>query len=626
MQHFDTETILKSTNLFWQYPVKTEEIFYEQNKQNPNYCGIPWATIIDKQINHIQLARIIIPYLKHKHYYTCCQHIKFRDIIKLFKLLGIKTIYSPHKIKNEDYINGIKIMPCPLYAVNIEDTSRNSYFKDKDYLNCERKLLYSFMGCIQADAIYLSDIRNKIFSIEHPNNTIIKNTHKWHFNSIVYSPLQNNKGTLNTDDKHKQDTEEYNKLLLHSRFSLCPSGTGPNSIRFWESLAVGCIPILLSDNLDLPYGFDWDNTIIQIKEHEYNTDKLLNILDSIHKDKEVQMRKKCIEIYSKLKSNYIGCKQNIIHYCCGSYHIGDFGGVARYDYQLSLIFPHRIFIKGPEQRNLVLKYCELMDNVLVITDNHLSCDIPNKYNVIIVHHGSALTHAERDNNWNKYWCDLCCNGQKKMLNYRDPNTTNIISVSQFCYDEFSKYFPKQYPLFGNNLILHTSELNSNIYKQKFNETPIIFGNFNSELKGSCIFQKLIEKNINIENLNIKYNPSKHKTYDDYNKEKQTYYINRDIFLQLSTCEGNAYATLDAFLCGNIVIATDVGLTYKDVPEDCYVKLDYKKVNDIDYIIEKIDYAWNNKKMLSANARQFFLNNCKFNNWKHKMYKLINNII
>ena len=37
-------------NLFWQYPVITEKTFYEQNKYNFNYLGLPWATIIDKKI------------------------------------------------------------------------------------------------------------------------------------------------------------------------------------------------------------------------------------------------------------------------------------------------------------------------------------------------------------------------------------------------------------------------------------------------------------------------------------------------------------------------------------------------------------------------------------------------
>ena len=37
--------------LFWQYPVITEKTFAIQNKGRPNFLGLPWATIIDKNIN-----------------------------------------------------------------------------------------------------------------------------------------------------------------------------------------------------------------------------------------------------------------------------------------------------------------------------------------------------------------------------------------------------------------------------------------------------------------------------------------------------------------------------------------------------------------------------------------------
>ena len=36
---------------------------------------------------------------------------------------------------------------------------------------------------------------------------------------------------------------------------------GPNSIRLWESLAVGAIPIILADTLELPKHKLWDKAI-----------------------------------------------------------------------------------------------------------------------------------------------------------------------------------------------------------------------------------------------------------------------------------------------------------------------------------------------------------------------------
>jgi hypothetical protein len=76
---------------------------------------------------------------------------------------------------------------------------------------------------------------------------------------------QNAQGTLNENDETKKRTNIYNDILIKSRYSLCPSGSGPNSIRFWESLAVGSIPVLLADTLDLPEYIDWENSVVIFK-------------------------------------------------------------------------------------------------------------------------------------------------------------------------------------------------------------------------------------------------------------------------------------------------------------------------------------------------------------------------
>ena len=45
---------------------------------------------------------------------------------------------------------------------------------------------------------------------------------------------------------------------------------------------------------------------------------------------------------------------NLISYCNGSWP--SIGGVARYDTQLKLIFPNRIFFKGPQEKDKMLNY------------------------------------------------------------------------------------------------------------------------------------------------------------------------------------------------------------------------------------------------------------------------------
>lgn len=297
--------------------------------------------------------------------------------------------------------------------------------------------------------------------------------------------------------------------------------------------------------------------------------------------------------------------------------------MARYDYQIKLAFPERVFFQGPQQKHELLEYLKLNSskNLLVITDNHLSCDIPNEYKCIIVHHGCAKTTAIKNPSWGEPWKSLCCEGQNKMLSYRNPNNTTIISISQACTDDFTKYYGKIYTLFKRYDILHSSELDEHIHKTQFNTNPIILGNWGhvkkglneiSILKNELKLFQFKQLNVRIINNNI----------DLFNKSKQTIYYNSDIFLQLSTSEGNSYATLDAMLCGMVVISTNVGLFYKDVPDDCFVKLDWTRINEVVYIQEKLEYAWKHKERLSKNARKWYLAHCRFTDWKQKMIDLV----
>lgn len=299
---FNTESILSHTGLFWQYPVITEKTFYHQNKNDISYIGLPWATIIDKRININDIIQVILPKLsKNVKYYTCCQHILFRKLIPIFKFLNICTVYSCHKTISEDKIQGVTIKPCPLYAVNILDNTRNTSISNVDYVNIPRKYLYSFQGAY-VKGVYMTDVRKRIFDMQHPPNCKISNIGNWYFEKIVYSNMQNKNENLNEDSNYMSRCEDYNQLLLNSRYSLCPSGSGPNSIRFWESLAVGSIPILLSDTLELPNNDDWDNAIIRVPEIDLS--EIPCILQNISFSRESEMRKKCIQLFEYYKDNY----------------------------------------------------------------------------------------------------------------------------------------------------------------------------------------------------------------------------------------------------------------------------------------------------------------------------------
>ena len=262
---------------------------------------------------------------------------------------------------------------------------------------------------------------------------------------------------------------------------------------------------------------------------------------------------------------------------------------------------------------------------MVITDNHLACDIPNDYDVLLVHHGCARRTDEVFQNWDPTWRNLCVNGQNKMLKYRNPEKTHIISISKDVYDCFTLYYGDEYKRFENTKILHTSELNESKYHDyatyKEHDKLQILGNWGGK-KGDIA--KLQDKLGHKYMFNqLKVHPSNFRNIQMYNDVKQIMYLQNDIFLQLSGSEGNSYATLDAILCGMVIVATPVGVFGGDVPEDCFVKIDIDRIYDAEYIEQKMQYAWKNRIELSDKIRTWYMSNCRFEDWKTQMYSLIN---
>ena len=81
--------------------------------------------------------------------------------------------------------------------------------------------------------------------------------------------------------------------------------------------------------------------------------------------------------------------------------------------------------------------------------------------------------------------------------------------------------------------------------------------------------------------------------------------------------------MDALLCGLPVVSTNVGLFYKDVPEDCFVKIEWNRKNDMKYVKEKLLYAWENKEEIGRKGREWYMKNCRMMDWKDNMWNIVN---
>jgi hypothetical protein len=58
----------------------------------------------------------------------------------------------------------------------------------------------------------------------------------------------------------------YDLSLAQSAFVLCPRGISPASVRFFETLRAGRVPVVISDQWQLPVGPDWEQFVVRIPE------------------------------------------------------------------------------------------------------------------------------------------------------------------------------------------------------------------------------------------------------------------------------------------------------------------------------------------------------------------------
>lgn len=259
-------------DLFRQDKVSTEQLAYElisqaELQKQIEYVAYPWAVLINQNLLHT------VPDLKVSNGYTTCQHIRYEKIIPILIKMGVKVLFTPHVDK--DYA-GITVLPFPHLAVNgVAPT------------NLTKDIWASFVG-----AEYTHFTRAQIFKLfaDDPRFVLLNRGKTWHF--------------YLKDEQLEQNQQQYQDILARSRFALCPRGTGASTIRFWESLEAGAIPVLIADEMRLPSFFDWQQCVIRVKETQVHL--IPEILEAISPDQEKNMRAHCLAAYDQFSNqNFI---------------------------------------------------------------------------------------------------------------------------------------------------------------------------------------------------------------------------------------------------------------------------------------------------------------------------------
>lgn len=196
-----------------------------------------------------------------------CQHINVKDID-----FGGNMVFTPHATEMDSYI------AIPHHAPN-------KTYNLKDYK--DRKYLISFVGSYSTHHTrkQASDI------LQNREDCFFRDTGSWHF--------------YKRGEELKDNSNFYINNMNDSKISLCPRGTGPSTIRMWEAMAMGSVPMIISDSLKMPLSnkIDWKEAVIFVPESD-----ILNIENYIPDSKKlVDMSEKCIKIY---KSHF---SENVMH-------------------------------------------------------------------------------------------------------------------------------------------------------------------------------------------------------------------------------------------------------------------------------------------------------------------------
>lgn len=198
-------------------PIRTEETIFNQLKEVD--LGLPLVSLpIAFSINKFGVPRTqqMIDEIERKE--SCkkiyvCQHILVNKLS-----FGENMVFTPHTLEEDSY----NFVPHynPAFQEKIAFTRTS-----------DRNFNFSFMGDYNTNSI--REEIGKRFSGMFP----VQQTGKWFFShdSATQQHLKSN----------------YKRLLEDTKFPLCPQGTGPSTLRFFESLSSGGFPVIFN-SLKLP--------------------------------------------------------------------------------------------------------------------------------------------------------------------------------------------------------------------------------------------------------------------------------------------------------------------------------------------------------------------------------------
>jgi len=116
----------------------------------------------------------------------------------------------------------------------------------------EKRYLFSFIGRAETHAM-----RERLCRLDFSRDDVLVEDSGQVFDNYDYY-----------SNEHVERQKHFARVLLESKFTLCPRGRGVSSVRLFEALELGVCPVIISDGWFPPPGVDWDSVALRVRERD----------------------------------------------------------------------------------------------------------------------------------------------------------------------------------------------------------------------------------------------------------------------------------------------------------------------------------------------------------------------
>jgi len=277
---------------------------------------------------------------------------------------------------------------------------------------------------------------------------------------------------------------------------------------------------------------------------------------------------------------------------------GGFSGVPRFDWELRKALPELQSVNTKWKTRAWLRWLAMREpDAIVITGNETSLMVPDQLRTVVMHHGCAQTHFDRDPAWRGKMERGFCQAQRDM--YLRPNRW-FVSIAAWTAQQFSLHYgvpaAELLPSWVEPIARRTVK----------NARPIVLGDFRTVNKGSDVIDQLREAMPEVEFRTLVC------TYEG----RKDVYANVDAYLCLSMSEGGSFSVSDAEATGLPLVTTDVG-NYLEYTESQVIP--WQKRDDVELVKNEVARA------LSKSRGPSFFESWTFDKWRKSWRTLLEQV-